>query len=269
MAKSERDDTARTMRIALPEPAPRPPPPAVKVRGASPTSFVARRLATEDDRRASDYKQLLESIYDGVIITDRKGRIVDFNSRAIDFLLKHGDELAGMRVIDFISGAGDDLLAAIHRNLKEHRYTLIEGRCIRSDGTTFPAEIAVNRIALDEGGQLCFLIRDITVRKRAQEDLEEAISRLEAHDRARSQFVSNVSHELRTPLTSMIYAVSNMLRGVVGPLSDNARRYLEMLEGDCRRLLTTVNDILDLRKIESNTLVLERSRVPFGMLVGR
>ena len=44
--------------------------------------------------------------------------------------------------------------------------------------------------------------------------------------------------------------VANMLRGVVGPISDSVRRYLEMLDGDCKRLLGTVNDILDIRKIE-------------------
>jgi PAS domain S-box-containing protein len=261
------------MRIAMPpeiqeslEDEPRVPS---RAGGRGQTSFIARRLATEDDQRASDYKQLLESIYDGVLITSARGRIVDFNSRAIEFFMRDGNELAGMRIVDFVSGATDELLDAIHRNLQDHRYTLIEGRCVRSDGSMFPAEIAVNKIALDGGGHLCFLIRDITVRKRYQEDLEEAISRLEAHDRARSQFVSNVSHELRTPLTSMIYAVSNMLRGVVGPVSDGVRRYLEMLQGDSKRLLATVNDILDLRKLETSTLVLEKSRVPFGPLVQR
>jgi PAS domain S-box-containing protein len=266
------DDAGRTMRIALPAEGTRREQgdkAAVTLRGAGATSFIARRLATEDDRRTSDYKQLLESIYDGVMITDARGRVVDFNSRAIEFFMRNGSELAGMRITSFISGASEDLLDAIQRNLRDHRYTLIEGRCVRSDSSTFPAEIAVNRITIESGGHLCFLIRDITIRKKYQEDLEEAISRLEAHDRARSQFVSNVSHELRTPLTSMIYAVANMLRGVVGPVSDPVRRYLEMLQGDSKRLLATVNDILDLRKLETSTLVLEKARVPLGPLVRR
>jgi CheY-like chemotaxis protein len=107
------------------------------------------------------------------------------------------------------------------------------------------------------------------VRKQAQEALEDAVKRLEEHDQARMQFVSNVSHELRTPLTSMIYAVANMLRGVLGPISDPVRKYLTMLDGDSKRLLATVNDILDLRKIEIESLSLVRARVPFGRLVSR
>jgi signal transduction histidine kinase len=80
-------------------------------------------------------------------------------------------------------------------------------------------------------------------------------------------FVSNVSHELRTPLTSMIYAVSNMLRGVVGPMPEKALNYLDRLQSDCQRLLATVNDILDLRQVENKTLVLAKTVVPLGQVI--
>jgi two-component system sensor histidine kinase/response regulator len=105
------------------------------------------------------------------------------------------------------------------------------------------------------------------VRQQAQSALEDAVERLQAHDRARMEFVSNVSHELRTPLTSMIYAVNNMLRGVVGPMPDKALHYLERLQSDSQRLLATVNDILDLRQIENKTLVLTKKVVPLGPVI--
>jgi len=231
------------------------------------TSFVTARDAARP--RSADYQELLESIYDAVLIADGKGRIVDFNSRARDFFLCSGHELLGTGIISLISGADDTLLSVVKDNLKDHRFTLIEARCRRRDGTRFPAEIAVNQVLFDNPPQLCFFVRDITVRKKAQDELESAVARLKEHDKARSDFVSNVSHELRTPLTSMIYAVSNMLRGVVGPLPESMVPYLEMLDGDCQRLLTTVDDILDLRKIESRELCLAKAKVPFGRLVGR
>ncbi len=230
------------------------------------TSVVARARSW---RMSGDYERLLQSIYDGVLITDLKGRILDFNDRAVDFFLCTEADLYGRQVIGLISGADESLMDAIRRNLENHRHTLIEAHCVRRDKTMFPAEIAVNRIDLDGEGQLCFFIRDITVRKKEQAALEAAIAKLEKHDRARTMFVSNVSHELRTPLTSMIYAVNNLLKGVCGPIPERVRRYLEILDGDSRRLLNTVNDILDLRKIESNTLTLARTRIPIGRLVKR
>jgi PAS domain S-box-containing protein len=236
------------------------------VYGTEATTFVEKSW---DLDRAAEYEKLLQSIYDGVLITDLKGRIVDFNSRAVDFFFCSDAELYGARVIDLISGADEQLLTAIRRNLQNHRHTLIEAHCVRRDKSMFPAEIAVNKIQLDGNGQLCFFIRDITIRKKEQAALEEAIAKLEEHDRARSLFVSNVSHELRTPLTSMIYAVKNMLKGVCGSIPERARRYLEILDGDCKRLLGTVNDILDLRKVENKTLTLARARVPIARLIRR
>jgi len=233
-----------------------------------PTSF-ADRLRQDGDAPATAYDRLLQSIYDAVLITDCYGIIVDHNQRACDFFRYSAEELNGMRIIRLLSGVDEEIMASIRQNLMDRRYTLIEGSSLRKDGTTFPSEVAVNRLDIESEGRLCFFVRDISVRKRAQDALEDAIERLEAHDRARSQFVSNVSHELRTPLTSMIYAVSNMARGVAGPLTDKQIEYMDMLQGDCRRMLATVNDILDLRKLEMKQLTLAKTRVPFARLVER
>lgn len=260
--------SARTMRIDIePDHAEKksePKDPPQHLIDASP-SFIVRRETVR--KRSDDYAKLLQSVYDGVLITDLKGRIIDLNNRAAEFFIRSEDQLAGSQMMDLMIGADESLLDSILNNLREHRFTLIEARCLRKDQTSFPAEIAVNKIDLDAEGQLCFFVRDISVRKAAQEALEDAVSRLETHDRARSQFVSNVSHELRTPLSSMIYAVNNLLRGVAGDVSDRVRRYLEMLEGDCKRLLGTVNDILDIRKLEDKSLVLIRGKTPIVFLV--
>ncbi len=266
-------DFARTMRIELNEEEQkvRQNGHTVKItlpsQGIGSTSFLTQSRKEFRDSDASDYQRLLQSIYDAVLITDASGIVRECNQRAIDFFRWPEFELIGVAVPSLISGADDAVVGTIRKNLTEHRYTLIEGTCKRKDGTTFPSEIAVNRLDTDLEGRLCFFIRDVSVRKRAQDALEEAITKLEQHDRNRSQFISNVSHELRTPLTSMIYAITNMIRGVVGPLNNHAQKYLEMLLGDCRRLLATVNDILDLRKIENQTLTLAKARVPFGRLV--
>jgi len=99
--------------------------------------------------------------------------------------------------------------------------------------------------------------------------LQTANERLTAHDRARTEFVSNVSHELKTPLASISYAIDNLLKGIVGPIPDRAVTYLEMLKEDAQRLSHTVGDILDLSRIESNRLALDKVRIPLGRLVRR
>ena len=220
-----------------------------------------------EGRADSPFSKLLESVYDATFITTRSGRILTCNERATSFFKLPAERLVGCDIITLISGATPQLIETVNKNLERDRYTLVEAVCKRADGTSFKSEIAVNKIGLDVAGELCFFVRDITVRAQAQEALEDAVERLQAHDRARMEFVSNVSHELRTPLTSMIYAVSNMLRGVVGPIPEKAVRYLERLQADCNRLLSTVNDILDLRQIENKKLVLTRTVVPLGAVI--
>jgi len=228
---------------------------------------VSRAWRMRAAERSSPFFKLLESIYDAVFITDLDGKILECNHRAAEFFVLSSAQLIGQSVITFISGASSSLIATIQSNLADKKYTLVEARCKRSNGTSFAAEIAVNKVELDVTGQLCFFVRDITLRHDALCALQDANERLQAHDRARLEFVSNVSHELRTPLTSMIYAVGNMLRGVVGPMSEKAVTYLERLDADSQRLLATVNDILDLRQIENKNLVLTKQVVPLGAVI--
>lgn len=111
------------------------------------------------------------------------------------------------------------------------------------------------------------LQREVGERKDAEAMLKRAILRLEEHGRAKMEFISNVSHDLRTPLAAMICAVENLLKGVTGPLPERVRRYIEMIAEDCRRLNTTVGDILDLNRIEAHKVDLRRVKIPLSLVI--
>jgi len=264
-----RDELARTIRINIPP-----------QRGGSDAGARAGRrggrartprggAAAEPAVARASVSELLRSVYDAVLIADLRGVVVDCNERALEFFRYERDRLLGLNVVEIISGAEHTLLARLEENLRKHRYSVVEAYCLRSDGSRFASEIAVGRLQVGNEERRSFFVRDISIRKKAQEELERAIARLEEHDRAKSHFIANVSHELRTPLTSMIYAIANMLKGVTGTLSDGVRGYLEMLERECRRLLDTVNDILDIEKVETGTLTLAKVRLPLVRIVDR
>ncbi len=113
------------------------------------------------------------------------------------------------------------------------------------------------------------LVDEIRERSAAQEELRKANEKLHERDRAKNKFVSNVSHELRTPLTSMIHSIENMLRGITGTLTDKTYRYLIMMLEDCWRLDRTINDILDLSRIETGTFLMNSRSTPFLRMVER
>jgi len=113
------------------------------------------------------------------------------------------------------------------------------------------------------------LSKEIAERKRVEGELRAAMRKLREHDEAKSEFVSNVSHELRTPLTSLIHAVENLMRGTGGSVSDPVYSYLTMMLEDCWRLDRTINDILDLSRIETGKFALSTRQIPFVRMIER
>ena len=185
----------------------------------------------------------LDAIGEAAFVTDADFRVVDCNARAIDlFRAPSREALLGLDAADFPN---------------DHDLSV--------DGSTFVSETILHRLA---DGRVFVTLRDVSVRVESLHRLEEANERLRAAVRDRTEFVSNVSHELRTPLTSMSYALTNMTRGLCGPLPDKAKDYVGRLQVDVKRLLTTVNDILDLRQMENGTLTLRKSCVPLTKLFG-
>lgn len=252
----------QTIRIAIPlvEPGQKAKPkvlrPVPKRKGPAPAPPPSARPAG-----AAVYQELLQSLYDGVLITNLAGRIEDVNDRAMEFLGYAKEELSRLNIINIIAGADETLLETLRRNIENHRYTLIEAYCIRKDHTTFPAEIATNQLVLTQAGHFCFFVRNITRRKQAEEELTQTVSRLKELDLSRSRFVSNVTHELRTPLTIINSFVSLVHDGVAGPVTEQQQECLITVLRNCDRLAGLIENVLDLGRIESGREKFRRQRV--------
>jgi len=253
------------MRIAIPfeksgtKKTPNISRPVIKKKGTTPW----------DDAGTLPYQELIQSLYDGVLITTSTGQIMDVNDRAVDFLLYDKDELSRLNIIDIVAGASEALLETLRRNVENRRYTLIEAYCIRKDRSTFPAEIATNRLVLTQDGHLCFFVRDITKRKRAEEELMQTVSWLKEQDSSKSRFVSNVSHELRTPLTIINTFASLVNDGVAGPVSEQQKECLSTVLRNCDRLAELIDNVLDLGRIESGREEFHRRRVNLAELLNQ
>jgi len=141
-------------------------------------SAMQLQSATDNSEQAeaqfpggADFRELFESVYDAAIITQTDGIMVCANSRAEEFFQLPAKQFYGLHVTELISGSNESLVPTINSSLEHDRFILIQAYCCRADGTTFPAEVSVNRLEISDQQYLSFFIRDVTFRKEAEEKL--------------------------------------------------------------------------------------------------
>jgi PAS domain S-box-containing protein len=118
-----------------------------------------------------DFQQLFQNIYDAVLITDMNGGVVMANVRAHQFFNAAPGQLTRESVLNLVANTDDTLLPTILETLTANRFVLMQGYCLRTDGSFFAAEISVNRLRLSGQDFLSFFIRDTTLRKEQEERL--------------------------------------------------------------------------------------------------
>lgn len=151
----------------------------------------------------------------------------------------------------------------------------------RKNGELFDADVSLNRIELEGGFLVQAMVRDITEQMQAKEKLERhhlhlekevrertaqlcaAKEKAESADRLKSAFLATMSHELRTPLNSIIGFTGIMLQGLAGKLNEEQTRQLGMVEKSAQHLLSLINDVLDISKIEAGQLEVYCKRYNF------
>lgn len=152
----------------------------------------------------------------------------------------------------------------------------IEIQALRKDGRMKPVELAIVPVAVGEETVFSGFIRDISERKRAQDDLEraleverEAAARLRALDEMKDTFLQAVSHDLRTPLAAILGMAITLERGDVGLAPEETRELAGRIEHNARRLERLVTNLLDLDRLARGVLTPTFEPTDVGDLVRR
>lgn len=165
------------------------------------------------------------------------------NQGAINQVGFGSDDLIGKTPIDIMPLFSDDLFRGMIEPLAKGRESSILFETVHrhQDGHTIPVEVSLQYMeSPGEEGRFIAVVRDITERKRLE--------------RMKNEFISTVSHELRTPLTSIRGSLGLVSAGAAGELSPKAGKLIEVAQRNTERLITLVNDILDIEKIESGKM---------------
>ena len=187
---------------------------------------------------------------DGMIVVNRNGIIFFVNPAAEDLLGRKTEELRG-QLFGFPVVSGDT--------------TEIE--IISRDAEVRIVEMRVMEMTWDGEEAYIASLRDITHRKHAEEALRTAKEEAEAASRAKSNFLSSMSHELRTPLNAIIGFSQVLLDKHFGDLNESQGEYTRDILESGKHLLSLINDILDLSKVEAGKMELELSPVNIKALL--
>lgn len=228
------------------------------------TAIKGRELRlSELAQRNETLATVVGAVSSGIVICDatRPDHPVTFVNAAFTRMTGYSaEEMIGQNC-RILQGRDTDTesLDRLRRALAQHRTISITLRNYRKDGRTFWNELSISPITDGQGRILQFvgIMSDVTQRIRAEENLREAKNQAELANRAKSEFLANVSHELRTPLNAILGFSEVMKMELFGALGQPRYQvYAQDIFNSGNLLLSLINDILDLSKIESGKMVL-------------
>ncbi|MGJ8526919.1 ATP-binding protein [Maritalea sp.] len=241
-------------------------------------SFIElkRAISAHDQGRVRAFKHLVESVRDAVARYAPDGQLI--------YLSHTSETLFGCRRYEL---AGSGLLQRVHVldrpkymsaiadvGYKHEAKTIdVRIRCDREEKSEFVwVEVALSAVherKNDEGrSEVIAIMRDITVRKSQESDLEDAKKQAETANDAKSRFLATIGHELRTPLNAVVGFSDMMINNIGGELSDDHLEYAELIKQSGTHLLDTVTMLLDMSKLEAGKFEIQTEQFSPETLVG-
>jgi PAS domain S-box-containing protein len=231
--------------------------PPLRATGLIPSAAggVAPQVAKPSEKLLSS---IVANITDGIIVLDRHSVVQAFNPGA--------EKIFGYRSSEIV---GRDISMILPERLREfhdrgmRRTSLDQARVmdvetelqgLRKDGSTFPLELTVFPIETNDDHLFAGACRDVSMQRRAEAELRDAMIEATAANQAKSAFVAAMSHEIRTPMNGVIGMTGLLLDT---GLSTEQRQYVESIRNSGQALLTIINDILDFSKLEAGKLEME------------
>ena len=240
---------------------------------------LAPRLRTiESDLRQRDSEvrelhTILDTATDGVVVLDETGFIVSLNRAAQALFGYEQNDVAGEpftvllvreshpAALDYLNGLKSNGVASVLNDGRE-----VVGRA--RQGGSIPMFMTIGRISGSSEQKFCAVLRDMTQWKKAERELNDARREAERSSALKSDFLAKVSHEIRTPLNAILGFAEVIMEERFGPVgNDRYKDYLKDIHASGVHVMSLVNDLLDLSKIEAGKLELTFGSVDANRIV--
>ncbi len=242
----------------------------------APASLVSLRRATELEQgkalrsvaldlkrvrsEAAELRAVLDTATDGVITLDDRGLILTLNGAAEALFGLSQNEVSGESFSVLLHNDSHADALDYFEGLRSNgvRSVLNDGRDVQGrekKGGRIPLFMTLGRISDEEPRRFCAVLRDLTAWKRAEAELTEARRAAELASAKKSDFLTKISHEIRTPMNAIIGFAEVMMEERLGPVGNaKYKEYLGDIRTSGQHVVSLVNDLLDLAKIEAGRM---------------
>ena len=213
-----------------------------------------QRIILDLEENKIRYQVLLEAIPDLFFIIDKDGIYVDFVFKATEALKIKPEDIIGNSIFEvgFSEKMSNKIFQCIQNCIEFDSIETIE-YALELENSSALFEMRIVRLS---NSTVISLARDISKRKLAEIKMEEARIKAEESDRLKTAFLANISHEIRTPMNAII-GFSRMIGS--SDFNDQEKsKFVEIIVTNGKLLLSLINDMISLSKIESNTLVVKK-----------
>ncbi len=232
--------------------------------------ITEKKIAEEALRdKEEEIRSVVGNLVDGVISLDARGIVRSFNQSAERLFGYSAEEVIGRNVNMLMP----EPYRSEHDTYLENYLRTGQARIIgtgrevegqRRDGQRFPLDLAVSEYRRKGERYFTGIVRDITERRRATEELKRARHEAEEASRAKSAFLANMSHELRTPMNGVVGMIDVLGHTALDP---DQREMMATVRESAFSLLGIIDDVLDFSKIEADKLDMERVPVSLAKVV--
>lgn len=219
---------------------------------------ITEAKAAQEKLQASEerFQSLFELSPDAIVVINSKGELLDANNLACKLAGHSKEEMLNKPAVDFV--APDSLAKALSgmSSARDGDTVRVQMDFLNASGEHVPTELLGRRIESPDGALYYGVIRDISDRLAKEQQLRDSKEAAEKANVAKSDFLANMSHEMRTPLNGVIGSLSLVERG---GLSDQTSGLIQAAERSAETLLTLIDDLLDLSRIEAGEIDVEFS----------
>jgi len=249
-------------------------------------SFEQMRLSLLFDSRARKQAEeslkdtqkrtrgIVDAAADSIISVNDEGLIMSFNPASEKIFGYRAKEVMGRNInVLMKKTVADKHDKYIQQYLLTGKSNIVnagtrEISAVRKNGEVFALELAITEINFGVDNMFIVISRDITQRKEIKRALVKARDEAIEANQVKSEFLAGMSHELRTPLNAIIGFSEMLLKEIDGPINDEQKNSISYIEKSGKNLLTLINDILDMSKIEAGRMEVSPEPVNISKVIG-